>query len=392
MNANFKKIKGSFVSVIIGIGCFLMACEPMNTKNETQGNTYYLLIGTYSPADSNGIFVYKFNTDSGKATFVSAVSGIENPSYLTLSPNKKKVYAVSETHEGLDGSVFAYSFHADSGRLEYINQQPDQGANPCYLTTDDDGQYLFVANYTSGNLSVLSLSSNGAVDSIVQNIQHHGHSVVSPNQDQAHVHCAVMSPDSNILFVTDLGLDKIFAYNYNEKTGKLTPGSPATYSVTKGSGPRMMTFSPDGKYLYLIQELGGQITTFRYDSGKLTKVQEISNLPEGYEGRIWGADIHISPDGAFLYATNRDDLNDIVTYKVNKENGKIMPVNRQPTGGKTPRYFTITPDGRYVLIGHQNGNAITIFKRNRKTGKLTMTDSRILVPHAVCLKMISVGK
>ncbi|HLR38362.1 MAG TPA: lactonase family protein, partial [Chitinophagaceae bacterium] len=248
------------------------------------------------------------------------------------------------------------------------------------------------ANYSSGNLAVLSFSSNGGIDSVVQNIQHHGHGMVSPNQDHAHVHCAVMSPVSNVLFVTDLGLDKIFSYNYNEKTGKLSPGNPATYSVTKGSGPRMMTFSPDGKYLYLIQELGGQITVFGYDSGKLTKVQEISNLPEGYDGRIWAADIHFSPDGAFLYATNRDDLNDIVTYKVNKENGKITPVHRQPTGGKTPRYFTVTPDGRYVLIGHQNDDAITIFKRNRKTGKLTMTDKRISVPHAVCLKMIPIEK
>src|SRR5699024_5988365 len=117
------------------------------------------------------------------------------------SPNKKYVYAVSETHEGLDGSVFAYSFHADSGRLEYINHQLVQGDDPCYLTTDDDGRYLFVANYTSGNLAVLPLSSNGRIDSVVQNIQHHGHSIVSPNQDQAHVHCAVMSPDSSVLFV-----------------------------------------------------------------------------------------------------------------------------------------------------------------------------------------------
>lgn len=359
-----------------------------DSKKQQNSKTYFLFIGTYSPADSNGIFVYKFNTYSGKATLVSAVSGIENPSFLTISPNRKYLYAVSETHDHNDGKVYAYSFNADKGRLAFINKQLTGGADPCNIITDTSGKWLFVANYTSGSLSVLPIKADGSVGKVSQNIPHHGHGIVPGRQDAAHVHCAVMAPNNRDLFVTDLGMDKIFTYSFDERSGRLSPGNPPTTDVSPGSGPRLMEFAPDGKYLYLICEMGGQIMAFHYQPGKLHQVQEISNLPDHYKGKIWAADVHLSPDGQFLYAANRDDLNDIVTYKVDRQSGKIQPLDRLPTGGKTPRNFTLSPDGSYALIGHKNGNAITIFKRDEKNGMLTLTDERIPVAHAVCLKMI----
>lgn len=359
-----------------------------NTANKHINNEYYLFIGTYSPADSNSIFVYKFNSDSGKATFISAVSDIENPSFLTISPDHKNVYAVSETHK--NGKVNAYSFDADKGHLTYINQQLSGGDDPCNIITDTSGKWLFVANYSSGSLSVLPIETDGSVGKVHQNIAHQGHGINPDRQAEAHVHCAVMAPNNKDLFVTDLGMDQVFTYSFNEKTGHLSLGNPPIKDVTPGSGPRLMEFSPSGKYLYLIHEMSGQLTVFEYQSGKLIQVQRISNLPKNYHGKIWAADVHLSPDGKFLYATNRDDLNDIVTYRVSSQNGEITPIDRSPTGGKTPRNFTISPDGKYVLIGHKNGNEITIFKRNKKTGMLTLTLEHIPVAHVACLKMIPV--
>ncbi len=380
----------SFLSYLLLAGVLFGGCNnPSSSKQEDQ-HLYYLFIGTYNPADSNSLFVYRFNSDSGIAQLISTTSGIKNPTFFTLSPNHQHLYAVSETHHNNDGKVFAYSFHPKEGKLTFVNKQLVEGEDPCNIITDTSGQWLFVSNYTSGNLSVFPLKANGSIGKISQHIQHHGHSIVSPNQDKAHVHCAIMAPNNKDLFVTDLGMDQVFTYSFNEKTGHLSAGTPPTTTVTEGSGPRLMEFSPDGKYLYLIHELGGQITVFRYQSGKLKKVQEISNLPQNYKGRIWSADIHLSPDGKYLYAANRDDLNDIVTYKVNKSNGKITPIDRQSTRGKTPRNFMISPDGRYVLIGHKNSGDVTIFKRDKTSGRLTLTDNSIPVAHAVCLKMIPI--
>lgn len=349
---------------------------------------FSLLIGTYSPADEEGIFVYEFNSKTGKAIRRHAVSGITNPSFITLSPDHTRLYAVSETGNNEDGHVYAYRFNQNDGTLEFINKVRCKGNDPCNIITDQSGQFLFVANYTSGSLSVLPVKPDGAVDELTQLIQHTGHSVNPERQAEAHVHSAALAPDNKHLFAIDLGVDKIFGYIFDVENGQLAPGAPPFTKVIPGSGPRLMEFSGDGRFSYAIHEMGGQITVFSHQSGQLKALQTISNLPENYTGKIWAADIHLSPDDQFLYATNRDDLNDIVTYRRDIKSGKLTFVNRQPTGGKTPRNFVIAPDGKHVLIGHKNGPDITIFKREEETGILTPMEERIPIAHAVCLKML----
>jgi 6-phosphogluconolactonase len=351
------------------------------------GDSYYLFIGTYSPADSSGIFVYRFDRASGRAVFVSAVSGIENPSFLTLSPDHRFLYAVSETHGGQGGQVYAYSFDAAKGSLHYLDRQLSGGDDPCNIITDRSGKWLLVANYSSGSLSVLPVEKDGSAGKAVQTIHHHGHGI-KPQQQSAHVHCIVQAPGGRDFFVSDLGMDRVFTYELDESTGTLSAGYPPYTAVLAGSGPRILDFSPDGRRLYLIQELGGEITVFDHQPGKLHIVQTLSNLPENYHGRIWAADIHFSPDGRFLYASNRDELNDIVVYSVDPVTGKLAFLSRSPAEGKTPRNFALTPDGAFVLVGHQHGDDIAVFKRNAQSGALTPTRERIPVAHAVCLKLI----
>ncbi|HEX5553728.1 MAG TPA: lactonase family protein [Chitinophagaceae bacterium] len=386
MKKIYSLMAGSFLLLI----CSILANQAYaQTTSMQSDHSFYLFIGTYAPADSKGIFVYRFNTTDGKASFVSAVSGIQNPSFLTLSPDHRFLYAVSETetHDNRGGQVYAYSFDQGTGTLHYINKQWSKGNDPCNISMDKTGKWLFVANYNGGSLSVFPVEADGSVGAAIQTIEHHGHGI-QPQQTTAHIHCALPAPEGNDVFVTDLGLDRVYTYELDPATGKLSPGDPPYTEVTKGSGPRILSFSPGGKNLYLIQELGGELTVFKYQPGKLTTIQTLSNLPKDYQGKIWAADIHFSPDGRFLYAANRDDLNDVVLYAVDKATGKLTYVSRTPTEGKTPRYFTITPDGRFLIVGHQNSDEIVIFKRNAETGALTLTKQRIGVPHAVCLKMV----
>ncbi len=289
---------------------------------------------------------------------------------------------------GRGGQVYAYAFDRHSGRLIYLDQQLSRGDDPCNITTDHTGKWLFVANYSGGNFSLFPIEKNGSVEKAVQTIQHYGHGVNPQRQGKPHVHCVLPAPNNRDIFVTDLGLDKVFTYELDATTGHLSAGKPPYIEVIPGTGPRHLDFSPNGKYLYLVQEIGGKITVFAYHPGKLETVQTLSTVPADFQGRIWAADIHLSPDGKFLYASNRDDLNDIAIYGVNAKTGKLTFRHRIPSGGRTPRNFALTPDGRYLLAGHQNSGEITIFRRDKKTGSLIPAGHNIPVAHAVCLKMI----
>lgn len=351
---------------------------------------YYLIVGTYAPASDPGIYVYRFHSATGKADLASTTEGIENPSFLTLSPDRRFLYAVSETHGGDGGQVYAYRFDRATGTLTLINKRRSGGDDPCNIITDAAGKWLFVSNYTSGSLSVFPLREDGSLGERTDHIQHEGHSV-KPQQASAHVHCVMPAPGGRDVFVTDLGMDRIFTYELDPGTGKLKAGTPPFTPVETGTGPRHLLFSPNGKFLYLIQELGGKVTVFRYDPGKLTQIQTLSTVPEGYHGRIWAADIHVSPDGKYLYASNRDDLNDIVIYAADPGTGRLTYRDRVKTGGQTARNFTLSPDGNYLLVGHQNGPEIHVFRRDAGSGALTRLDLPIPVPHAVCLKMCPVN-
>lgn len=373
--------------LMMGMACCFAASS--RAQDSTASSDYDLVIGTYAPADSNSIFVYHFNTETGKATFATAQSGVANPSYLTLSPDSRYLYTVSETNGAHPGSVYAFTFDRLSGKTSLLNHQPSGGDDPCYISLDESGRWVLVANYSSGSFSILPIRDDGSVDKALQTIRHSGHGINRQRQEKPHVHCVMLAPNNHDLFVSDLGTDKVMTYELNDENGHLIPGKPPYVTVNPGNGPRHLVFHPNGKFVYLIQEMGGKVTAFAYEPGKLSAIQTVSTTPKDFHGKIWAGDIHISPDGKFLYASNRDDLDDIVIYAINPVSGKLKFLGRQSSLGKTTRNFVISPDGRYLLAGHQNSDYITVFLRDAKTGLLTPTDERIHVPHAVCLKMIA---
>jgi len=372
--------------------CLLINASVIFTS--AQGNKeWYLLTGTYTSGKSEGIYVYKFNSGTGETKFVSTVK-TSNPSFLAVSPNEKYVYAVNEvadsTRFSITGYIAAFSFDKKNGTLSFINKQESGGKHPCYVATDKTGKWVFAGNYSSGSLSVLPVSPDGGLAYLSQFIQHEGSSVVEGRQEGPHVHSTVLSKDNKTLYVPDLGIDKVMIYKFNTKNGKLVSASMPFALCEPGSGPRHFDIHPNGKYAYLMQELSGSVNVFKINKdGGLESIQGYSALPRDFNGIIGSADIHVSPDGKFLYASNRGESNTIGIMKINPESGMLSWVGYQSTMGKTPRNFNFDPTGNFLLVANQDSDDIVIFKRDKETGLLTDTGQRINIPNPVCIKWIS---
>ncbi len=366
----------------------LISAISIGQQNKGNAAEQYLLIGTYTSGSSEGIYVYRFNSETGAFTKVSSAKA-DNPSFLVVSPDQKHVYAVNEN--GNDkGSIAAYSFNQQNGELIQLNKQSSGGDHPCYVNIDGRGKWVVVGNYSGGSLAVLPVTSDGTLLPATQVIEHEGQSANKQRQDKAHVHAVVFSPDYRYLFVPDLGIDKVMIYSFDQNSGKLDPSNASFAQTEPGAGPRHFTFHPSGNYAYLMEEMSGKVNVFSYNKqGKLTSIQTISAIPADYKGSVGSADIHVSPDGKFLYASNRGESNTIAIFSIG-EDGKLKLVGHQSTLGKTPRNFNLDPTGRFLLVANQNGNNIVIFRVDKKTGLLSPLPNQIEVPNPVCIKWASI--
>ena len=351
-------------------------------------STYDLLIGTYTKGSSKGILVYRFYAESGKLAYLSQIEGVSNPSYLCVSKDNHFVYAVNE--DGKDGGVSSFTFQPNDGKLTLLNKQKSAGADPCYISVDEDRKNVFVANYSSGSLAVLPVNKDGSLQEPSQVIQDAGKGPDASRQEGPHVHTAFFSPGEKYLLYTDLGTDKLNIYRYHSSRPQpLSPSTPAFVSVKPGNGPRHVTFSPDKKYLYLLQEMGSAINVYDFNGGNPKEVQTVKMLPDGFKGTNGAAAVHITPDGKFLYATDRLEASGLLVYSINQENGQLTLVQRQSTFGKNPRDFAIDPTGRFLIVANQDSDSVLVFRIDGGTGKIYPTPTRIEVGNPVCLKFTS---
>jgi 6-phosphogluconolactonase len=351
---------------------------------------YHLLVGTYATeGKSNGIHLFRFNTESGDFQPGLPVTELANASYLAISTDRQNVYAISDGPGR--GKVNAFAFDPASGALKFMNSVPARG--PAYVSVDNKKQFVFAGNYGGGNVLAIHLNNDGSFSvADTQVIQHEGNSVIKERQEKPHVHAAVLSLDDRYLLVPDLGTDKVYQYRIDTTQKQiLVPADIPYLSVKPGGGPRHLAFHPNGKYAYLVLELDGSVMALDYHDGMLEAKQTISMVTPGFKGRLSGADIHVSPDGKFLYASNRGDANEIAIYSIGKK-GRLRLIDRQPVFGKMPRNFVIDPTGNFLLVANQVSNEIIIFKRNKKTGLLTATGKRIEVDKPVCLKFTAIGE
>ena len=348
---------------------------------QAQGNKFNLVIGTYTKeCESKGIYVYDFDSKTGDFSFKNASENTVNPSYLTVSADNKFVYSVNE--DGGESKVSAFSYTPNTGKLDFLNSQNSMGADPCYIINDNKN--VIAANYSGGNISVFGKNEDGSIGEAKQVVQHYGKGSNAGRQEGPHVHMVQFSPDKKFVLSNDLGNDKVYSYEYNPNASTVALKLKDSFAVESGSGPRHLTFSKDGKYVYLLQELTGGLTVFCYSKGKLKKVDQTTILAKDFKGTFTGADIHISPDGKFLYASNRGEANTISIFKILK-NGKLESKGQVSSLGKGPRNFAIDPSGNFLLVAHQYTNDIVIFKRNSTTGALTNSGKRIELCAPVCL-------
>lgn len=347
-----------------------------------QSNTPNLLVGTYTKKGSQGIYLLSFDTITGKAIEMSHTNNAINPSFLTISKDHSQVYAVNEQTEG---RVSVYELKDNT--LNLIQEKSSKGADPCYISLSPDQTNLFVANYSGGSITSYHRFADGRISNPQQFIQHSGSSINKIRQEKAHVHGVFFSPEGKYLLSPDLGMDEIAIYPYQIKNGPpLQIQKINSIHSSPGSGPRHLCFSNNGKYLYIIEELTGSISVYQFFKGNAKFLQKVVLHPSNFNGMAASADIHLSPDGLFLYATNRGNENNIVSFKV-LPNGKLdqKSIQYYSTEGKSPRNFTMNKEGTWLLVANQDSDNIIAFKRNIQTGALSSKGISIKLSMPVCL-------
>lgn len=349
----------------------------------SKGQQTVLFIGSYNLDKTlPGIYVYSFDNTTGKLSKITDYSGVLNPSFLTLSNDGRYLYACTDSRAGEKGSVSSFKFDR---QLTPISQQPT-AANPVYVALDKTERWLLSGSYTGGGTAAFPVGRNGEIDKSAQ-IFLFQDSSVKPQQKSAHIHSVNFSPNGQMVYLPDLGADKIRDFHFDGS--KKMPLSQESFTRTApGSGPRHMAFHPRGKFAYCLSELSGAVTVYSVRNGRLYSIQEIelhSKLHQFYSS----ADIHLSPDGMFLYASNRGEENNIAIFRVNNKSGKLTPVGYQPTEGDHPRNFVIDPSGKFLLVANEYSGNINVFRRDTSTGLLTKTANGILIKGPSCLIMKS---
>lgn len=362
-----KKKIGLF-TIIIGL-VILNSCKVEELKNEQ-----VLFVGTYTDNGSEGIYKFNFNPDTGELTNKTLAAKIKNPSYIAFSPDRNSLYAVSEVDDYKENNGSITAFNVKDTALVKINEQSTYGANPCYVGVSDSGQLVAVANYTGGNVAVYGASVNG-LNSDAQIIDHK----LLDSTKKAHAHMASFINDE--LVVSDLGLDRI--KKYTQANGGFVESKQKELILAEGAGPRHFVTSAGEEFLYVINELNSTITMFRKEAGKYHGKDTYATVASNFEGESYCADLHLSPDGKYLYGTNRGE-NTMVIFKVDATTGNLELVGRESVKGDWPRNFTIDPTGKYVLVANQRSNNIVVFNRDAENGTLRFV-SQVDLPSPVCL-------
>jgi 6-phosphogluconolactonase len=376
---------------LAGLPWFLQACAS-GKANQKMAASYFVYVGTYAKPEQDSIFGYRLNPATGELTQQLAFKGGENPSFLTLNGKKNHLYAVNEIgnfNNAKSGAVSSFAIDARTGQLSLLNQQATEGASPCYVSLDKTEKVALVANYSGGNVLSYPVQENGSLRKAVGNEQHQGNSI-SNRQSGPHAHCILPDPKNNFIFAVDLGLDQVLGYRLDTKNGKLTRAAQPAFQTKPGAGPRHLTFHPNGKLAFLICELNSTMTALDYNEaqGTFTEIQTLSTLPADFTGESYCADVHVSPNGKFLYGSNRGH-NSVVVYSINEATGQLTVVQHVSTQGNWPRNFAIDPSGRILLVANERSNDIFTFRIDPNSGQLTSTGFSAQVPKPVCLRVVS---
>jgi 6-phosphogluconolactonase len=349
-----------------------------------------VFISSFAPGGKGALHACHFDVESGSLNLGERTAGAENPFYLAVAPNQRFLYAI---HAKAFGSkepeqVAAYEVLERAGRLKLLNRQSSRGSASCYLDVDATGKCVLVANYTTGSVASLPVRDDGSLGEAASFVVHRGSSVDPGRQEGPHAHCIVVSPDNRFALAADLGLDQVLIYRLDAAAAKLTPHQPAFAQVPAGAGPRHLTFHPQGKWVYVVNELSNSVTCFNYDAaaGTLHEPQTIATLPKDYAGKSYCADLKITPNGRFLYATNRGH-DSIAAYRIGSD-GRLTLLGIDPSLGKGPQNLALLRDGKWLLCANMPGNNVAVFRIDGETGRLRSAAAPVSLPSPSCIRVL----
>jgi 6-phosphogluconolactonase len=394
-----KLSRRRFASLLLSAASLLLFATGVSAQKRTPNKPYLVYVGTYTnKTASKGIYAYLFDPGVGKLTSLGVAAESEDPSFLAVHPNGTYLYAVNEIdHFGTQksGAVSAFSIDSKTGKLTLLNQAATQGAGPCHISLDKTGKYALIANYDGGSIAVFPIREDGSLAPFSAFVQHSGSSVNKERQEGPHAHWIGTSPDNRFALAADLGLDEILVYHFSTAKGTLTPNTPPFVKLNPGAGPRHLAFHPNGKFAYVLAEMGSSVTAFAYraSSGSLSSLQTVSTLSilrKDYSGPKEAAEIAMHPNGRFLYASNRAGIDTISTFSIDPVEGTLQLKDEYPTMGKTPRNFFIDPTGKFLLAANQESNNIVVFRIDATTGALSPTGEITEAPTPVCITFVAV--
>ena len=391
MNLSQRSLRSAILPTALVLSTILTAHA---TPAPKQGK-YLFYVGTYTQdgSQSKGIYAYSFDTATGQATSLGLAAETTNPSFVALAPSGQYLYAVNEVgnYKGPNsGGVSAFSVDRATGKLTFINEVASRGADPCYIIVDKSGKYVLVANYTGGSVAVFPILEGGKLGEATAFVQHTGHGADPKRQEGPHAHSIDLSPDNRFAFVDDLGLDEVLVYKFYASKGTLTPNDPPFTKLDAGAGPRHFVLHPSGKFAYVVAEMQSTVTALSVDlkAGTLQRLQTLSTLPKDFKGENDDAEVHVHPNGKFLYTSNRGH-DSIVVYAIDPAKGTLTVIDDVPTQGKIPRSFEIDPTGKFLFAENEKSNNIVIFRIDEKTGRLTATGQKLEVSEPVCVKFVT---
>jgi len=365
----------AMLRLVIALTLVLVGIQPTMAKIHT------VYVGTYTGKTSKGIYAVSFNDKTGEIKKLGLAAETTNPSFVAIHENGKYVYAVNETGEG---TISAFKFKKGSYELELLNEKPSGGAAPCHLVIDGTGKNLLVANYSGGSVSVTRINEkDGKLGEQTAFIQHEGSSV-DDRQKAPHGHSINISANNKFAIAADLGTDELITYAFDTKAGSLKRSSAE--KMKPGSGPRHFVFNPKSDHAYAINELTSTITVLKYDkkNGELSAIQDIPTLPRDFTEKSSTAEVRVSPDGKFVYGSNRGHES-IAVLRVGDDH-KLTLIQIESINGKTPRNFNLDPSGKFLLAAGQGTDRIRVFKIDAKTGRLEKTNHSVKIPSPVCIR------
>lgn len=391
-NSPPMKISRRLFCLCLALAAFLSARPSAAQKPDS---TYLVYVGTYTTKQqSKGVYAYRFDAKNGQLSSLGLAAESTDPSFVAVHPNGKYLYAVNEVGDfngAKSGAVSAFAIDEKSGKLKALNQVSTHDAGPCYVSLDKTGKFVLVANYDGGSVATFRVQDDGGLSLVAGFVQHSGEGVDKQRQEGPHAHWIGVSPDNRFVLAADLGLDDVLVYHLDADKGSLTPNDPPYGRVNPGAGPRHVAFHPNGKFVYVVNEMASTVTTFSYQEKKgalSAALQSVPMLPKDYSGVKEAAEIAVHPSGKFLYASNRGSANSIVAYKINPVKGTLTPAGDFSTKGKIPRNFVIDPTGAFLLAANEDSGNIVVFRIDATTGALTATDQVVEIPAPVCITFV----